>query len=192
MASVPRTPSQFFLDFVPAAFSRGAATNSSSTFSVSFEVSGEGVFSLRLKEGRIEASQGEAPDVLLRIALEPGSFQAIVLPMAERAVATPAAEPELMALRALTLDADRERLLRESRGEMVLRVTDAEAEHRIRMSAGASPTPGSSPECEVSCSLDDLWALQSGKSNPIELLMNGKIRITGDAQLALSLSAALG
>lgn len=188
MARVPRTPSEFFLDFVPRAFS--APPEATSTFAVSFEVTGSGVFSLRLRRGKLEAEPGLASDVLLRVALSPQAFEGIVVPMAERAVSTPAAEPELMAVKALTLDADRERLLRETRGTMVLSAANGTVEHRMSVSAG--DTAGGAPECEVSCSLDDLWALQSGKANPIELLMNGKIRITGDAQLALSLSAVLG
>jgi hypothetical protein len=188
MASVPRTPSDFFLHFVPSAFSAPAAA--SSKFAVSFEVTGAGVFSLRLRVGKLEAEPGLASDVLLRVSLSPEAFEGIVVPMAERAVATPAAEPELMAVKALTLDADRERLLRETRGTMVLSAASGSVEHRVSVSAG--DTAAGAPACEVSCSLEDLWALQSGKANPIELLMNGKIRITGDAQLALSLSAVLG
>ena len=187
MASVPRTPSEFFLDFVPGAFSAPASVTSN--FAVSFEVTGAGVFSLRLRGGKLEAEPGLASDVLLRVSLSPEAFDGIVLPMAERAVSTVAAEPELMAVKALTLDADRERLLRETRGTMVLSASSGTVEHRMSVSAG--DTTGAS-QCEVSCSLDDLWALQSGQANPIELLMNGKIRITGDAQLALSLSAVLG
>lgn len=188
MASVPRTPSEFFIDFVPSAFS--APAGATSTFAVSFEVTGAGVFSLRLRDGKLQVERGLASDVLLRVSLTPPAFEGIVIPMAERAVSTPAAEPELMAVKALTLDADRERLLRQSRGTMVLSAASGDVEHRVSVSAG--DTTGAAPECEVSCSLEDLWALQSGKANPIELLMNGKIRITGDAQLALSLSAVLG
>ncbi len=187
MASVPRIPSEFFLDFVPTAFRSNAGA--SSKFAVSFEVTGAGVFSLRLQAGKLAAEPGLASDVLLRVSITPQAFEGIVIPMAERAVATPAAEPELMAVKALTLDADRERLLRETRGTMVLCATRGAEEHRVSVSAG---DPAGAPQCEVTCSLEDLWALQSGQANPIELLMNGKIRITGDAQLALSLSAVLG
>jgi len=188
MASVPRTPSEFFLEFAPSAFS--PPSGASSSFAVSFEVVGAGVFSLRLRAGRLEAEEGAASDVLLRVSIDPPAFDGIVIPMAERAVSTPAAEPELMALKALTPDADRERLLRESRGTMVLVATSGTTEYRMRVSAG--DVSQAAPECEVACSLEDLWALQSGQANPIELLMNGKIRITGDLQLALSLSAVLG
>lgn len=188
MAAVPRIPSEFFLKFVPSAFSPPSGTSSS--FAVSFEVVGAGVFSLRLCAGKLEAETGVASDVLLRVSLEQPAFEGVVIPMAERALSTPAAEPELMALKALTPDADRERLLRESRGTMVLVATSDATDYRMRVSAG--DVSAGAPECEVTCSLEHLWALQSGKANPIELLMNGKIRITGDLQLALALSAVLG
>jgi putative sterol carrier protein len=112
----------------------------------------------------------------------------VVRPMAERAQAEAGPQAELLALKALTLDADRLRLLKEASGVLRIKATTPEREYALTITVGAA---SGEPGCEIACTLEDLWALQSGKTNPIELLMAGKIRITGDAQLALSLSAAL-
>jgi putative sterol carrier protein len=45
------------------------------------------------------------------------------------------------------------------------------------------------PECEVSCEADAFWGLQTGTTNPLELLMSGKLRISGDAQIPMALSS---
>ena len=48
------------------------------------------------------------------------------------------------------------------------------------------------PDCELECALEDLWAIQSGASNAFELLMAGKLHLTGKIELAMALGAALG
>ena len=45
------------------------------------------------------------------------------------------------------------------------------------------------PECEISCESEAFWGLQTGAQNPIELLMNGKIKIAGEAQIPMALSS---
>jgi len=44
------------------------------------------------------------------------------------------------------------------------------------------------PTCDVSCTLEDFWKLQSGEANAFELLMDGRLRLGGDAQIAMALS----
>jgi putative sterol carrier protein len=41
----------------------------------------------------------------------------------------------------------------------------------------------------VSCEADAFWGLQTGATNPLELLMSGKLRISGDAQIPMALSS---
>jgi putative sterol carrier protein len=51
---------------------------------------------------------------------------------------------------------------------------------------------GAAADCQLDCALDDLFALQGGEKNAFELMMDGKVKITGNAQLAMVLGAALG
>ena len=64
-------------------------------------------------------------------------------------------------------------------------MTIASPSRRRRM---ISWMPTSRPSCDVSCTLEDFWKLQSGEANAFELLMDGRVRFGGDAQIAMALS----
>jgi putative sterol carrier protein len=73
-----------------------------------------------------------------------------------------------------------------------LRLSSDGGEHRVVLSIGATTPKPDAPDCEIECSLADLWSIQSGSVNPFQLLLDGKIRIKGNAELALAVGAALG
>jgi hypothetical protein len=146
---------------------------------------------LRLESGAIKVQSGVAEDALFRVAISPSDFESVVVAGAERLGDDAGLERQLVAVRALTLEDDRARLLREAKGTLAIRLTSPEGERRLTVTLGREPAQGA-PDCELSCTLDDLWALQSGVKNPFELMMDGKVQITGNVQLAMVLGAALG
>jgi putative sterol carrier protein len=94
-------------------------------------------------------------------------------------------------VRALVLDEDRVRMLKEAKGSLAIKLTSAAGEHQLLLTLGKDASSGPA-DCELACALEDLWALQSGAKNPFELLMDGKVKMTGNVQLAMVLGAALG
>jgi putative sterol carrier protein len=96
-----------------------------------------------------------------------------------------------VAVRALVLDDERVRMLREVSGTLELRLGGAAREHRLTITLGPL-VAGAAADCQLDCALDDLFALQGGEKNAFELMMDGKVKITGNAQLAMVLGAALG
>jgi len=192
MSEVPSSPEPFFREYVPAHLARleGALAQYTSPGAVAFEVGAES-YSLRLTEGKLSVERGVASDALLTVRLGEPDFRAVVVAGAARLDDGAGLERQLVAVRALTLDAERARLLRESRGTVLLRLADAGEERRLLVTVGgASEAP--TAECEIACDLEALWAIQSGAANPIQLLLDGKVRITGNAELALGVAAALG
>jgi putative sterol carrier protein len=98
-----------------------------------------------------------------------------------------------VAARVLTVDAERARLLRDAPGSVALKLkASGGGEHRLTLTLGATPPKLDAPDCEIECALEDLWAIQSGTKNPFELLMDGKLRMSGKVELAMALGAALG
>jgi putative sterol carrier protein len=75
---------------------------------------------------------------------------------------------------------------------VLLRLSSDGRDHRVVVSIGGSTPKPDAPDCEIECSLADLWSIQSGSVNPFQLLLDGKIRIKGNAELALAVGAALG
>jgi hypothetical protein len=193
LSDIPRLPAAFFERYVPEHMARlgGAFAGRSSPGAIAFDVTGAGSWSLRLKDGSIDVSSGIATDALFRVALAESSFEPVLVRGAERLGDEAGLERQLVAVRALVLDDDRVRMLRESRGTLAIKLASPEGEHQLLLSLGAD-APVASAECELACALEDLWALQSGAKNPFELLMDGKVKITGNVQLAMVLGAALG
>ena len=98
-------------------------------------------------------------------------------------------EKQMLAFRALTLDSERVAQIRRVVGSVCFAVLDDQVSHRVYVTPGSAEPNLTSPECEISCEAEAFWGLQTGTQNPIELLMSGKIKITGDAQIPMALSS---
>jgi hypothetical protein len=193
MSDIPRSPARFFGEYVPAHFAAlgSALRERVSPGSIAFEV-GDEAWSLRLEAGAVAVEQGVAPDTLLRLTLAASDFEPVIVAGAERLDEKAGLERQLVAGRALALDEERARMLRETGGSVLLRLAGDSSTHRVLVSIGGTTPKADAPDCEIDCSLSDLWAIQSGSANPFQLLLDGKIRIQGNAGLALAVGAALG
>ena len=193
MTAVPTSPAEFFGEYVPAqlALLRVALGQVSSPGAVVFDLGSAGAWSLRLAAGVPSVSLGVDADPLMRITLSEADFAPIIVAGAQK-LAGEGAGRELMAARLLTVDLERARLLREAPGTVALKLKSGELEHRVTMTLGAASPGLAAPDCEIECALEDLWAIQGGSKNPFELLMDGKLRLSGKVELAMALGAALG
>jgi len=160
---------------------------------VVFDLGAAGAWSLRIDAGAPSVKAGIDADPLVRLTMGAADFEPIIVGGAERIAESGAPGQKLVAARVLTVDADRARLLRDAPGSVALKLKAASgAEHRLTLTLGATPPKLDAPDCEIECALEDLWAIQSGTKNPFELLMDGKLRMTGKVELAMALGAALG
>lgn len=195
MSEVPRSPERFFGEYVPGELARlGASLGKlSSVGAVVFDLGAAGAWSLRIANGTPSVQSGVASDPLVRVTLAAADFEPIVVEGAEKIGGNDAAGRELVAARVLTVDADRARMLREAPGSVALKLKSATgAEHRLTITLGTAQPKPEAPDCEVECALEDFWALQGGQKNAFQLLMDGKLKMTGKVELAMALAAALG
>jgi hypothetical protein len=194
MSDIPRSPEPFFRDYVPAQMARlkGTLGERSSVGSVVFELVGGDAWSLGLAGGAVHVTPGVASDALVRITLGAEAFVPVVVGGAERLGEESGIERQLVAARVLTVDADRARMLRESPGSVALKLTSGDVVYRLVITLGSAAPKLENPDCELECALEDLWAIQSGARNAFELLMEGKLHLTGKIELAMALGAALG
>jgi hypothetical protein len=194
-AAVPRSPEGFFGEYVPAQLAQlGASLGQfSSVGAVVFDLGSGGAWSLRIAGGAPSVKSGIDADPLVRLTLSPADFEPIVVAGAEKLALDTAPERALVAARVLTVDADRARLLRDAPGSVALKLkATSGVEHRLILTLGSIAPKLDAPDCEIECALEDLWAIQAGTKNPFELLMDGKLRMTGKVELAMALGAALG
>jgi predicted lipid carrier protein YhbT len=189
--SVPSDPKEFFTRYVPERFAAVVAdfTGKTSAGSLAFDIGEAGAWSFRLENGALAVEPGVAADAILRISVAPADFEPLVVKSAARFAGAPAAlERQLIALRALDLDAERAQLIRGIAGSVAIVVVDQGVPSRIVLTPGSAAPNLDAPDCELSVDLEDFLALQQGRQNPIELLMANRLRISGNAQIALALS----
>jgi SCP-2 sterol transfer family len=189
--SVPEDPNEFFTRYVPERFAAIAKefAGTSSAGSLVFRVRGAGEWSFRLKGGVLGVEGEVSADAILQISVSRQDFELLVLPSVARfEEAPPALDKQLVAFRALSLDAERAQLIRGIVGSVSISISDQGKVSRIVLTPGTAAPNLDKADCDVSVELADFLALQQGTQNPIELLMNNKLRITGNAQIALALS----
>jgi len=189
--SIPSSPESYFTRYIPERFSGMPGFEQvSSLGSVAFAVPEVGMWSFRLRSGQLNYEPGLASDAVVRITIPVPSFEPIVVRGTER-MASLALSPEkqMLAFRALTLDAERVAQIRSVVGSVSFAVLDGKETHRVYVTPGRAEPNLTKPECEISCESEAFWGLQTGAQNPIELLMNGKIKIAGEAQIPMALSS---
>ena len=189
--SIPSSPESFFTQYIPERFSGLPGFEQvSSLGSVAFAVPEIGVWAFRMRVGQLLCELGLPSDPVVRITIPQASFEPIVVRGTER-MAGLALSPEkqMLAFRALTLDSERVAQIRSVVGSVCFAVLDGKVSHRVYVTPGSAEPNLTSPECEISCESEAFWGLQTGTQNPIELLMSGKIKISGDAQIPMALSS---
>ncbi|MEO7038330.1 MAG: SCP2 sterol-binding domain-containing protein [Polyangiaceae bacterium] len=189
--TVPDSPQSFFTQYIPTRFSGLTGFESvSSPGSILFAVPGAGAWAYRLSAGRLVHEPGAVSDAIVRVTIPEASFLPIVVRGTERLAETQLSlERQMLAFKALTLDAERVAMIRAVTGSVAFAVVDGASTYRVYVTPGAGEPNLLAPECEVSCDADAFWGLQTGTRNPIELLMSGKLRIAGDAQIPMALSS---
>jgi putative sterol carrier protein len=191
MSDVPATPEPFFTHYIPARFSglQGFERVSSEGSAV-FAVPEVGVWAFRLRNGQLTCDPGVAGDAVVRITIPLASFEPIVVRGTQRMAGLALApDKQMLAFKALTLDAERIAQIRSVVGSVCFAVLDGANTYRVYVTPGIAEPNLIEPECEIACDDEAFWGLQTGTQNPIELLMSGKLKISGEAQIPMALSS---
>lgn len=188
MSTPPRAPREFFEDYLPGWFGGVAGSETSSPGALVFHV-GADTFALRLEVGKLAVSRGSVNDAILQVSLTEPDFAELIRqgePLFESA-----ATDRLLALRSLSLDAERAKLIRNVDGSVAFEIAEGESVRTLLLSPGVAIAGSEPPACTVRVAAVDFWALSRGDKNPFELLMDGKIRMQGRMDVAMALSSVL-
>src|SRR5689334_9034151 len=79
MTDVPETPKQFFTQYIPDRFQlfKAGLAGKTSNGAMVFRVVGAGEWSLRLKNGELEVTDGMSDDVILQVTVSEPDFKPI-------------------------------------------------------------------------------------------------------------------
>jgi putative sterol carrier protein len=191
MTLVPESPGPFFSDYIPRRFEtvKTALKGKTSVGSMVFRVTGAGEWNLRLEDGELRVGCGMPEDVVLQVSVEERDFKPIFVRGAEQQETVPLrADQQILAFKVLTVDAERVKLVQNVRGNVAFVIRDRDETNTIIVTPGAAKPDFEHPDCRLECSMSDFIDMQTGKRNPLELLMAGRIRIIGNAQLPMALS----
>lgn len=189
MTSVPSSPRDFFEGYLPAWFARVGVTQVSSPGSLVFHVGGES-YALRLEGGKLQVqSRASTADAILQVSLTEADFAELV--RQGGALFEDGATDRVLALRSLSLDAERASLIRNVDGSVAFEIAEADLVRTLLLSPGVAVAGREPPACTVRLAAPDFWALSRGEKNPFELLMDGKIRMQGRMDVAMALSSVL-
>ncbi len=191
MTDVPETPREFFTSFIPSQFETvkqglGAKTSSGSMV---FRVEGVGEWSLRLENGELVVKDGMEEDVIIQVTASQADFKPIFVQsavMQQGEVMRP--EQQVMAFKALTIDNERANLVRGINGTVAFVIDDQGKQLKLAITPGKGTPKLDAPDCRLECKMSDFIDMQTGKQNPMQLAMSGKIRIVGNAQVPMALS----
>jgi len=188
VSAAPSSPREFFEQYLPTWFSSAAGATTSSAGALVFHVGAES-FALRLEVGKLLVERGGAVDAILQVSMSDADFAELV--HQAEALFNSAANDRLLALRSLSLDAERAKLIRNVDGSVAFEITDGELVRSLLLSPGVAVAGSAPPACTVRVAAADFWALSRGDKNPFELLMDGKIRMQGRMDVAMALSSVL-
>ena len=181
-------PGEFFESYLPGWFAASVTSQATSPGSLVFHVGAES-YALRLAAGKLEVAGGAVTDAILQVSFSPADFSELIR-QAEPLFVSGSSD-RLLALRSLSLDAERAKTIRNVDGSVAFEITEGEVVRTLLLSPGAAVAGGSPPACTVRIASSDFWALSRGEKNPFELLMDGKIRMQGRMEVAMALSSVL-
>lgn len=190
MSDVPESPSDFFKSYIPArvAASQNRLAGKTSAGAMTFRVLDAGEWSLRIKEGVLEIEEGMSDDVLLQLSVRGADFGPIFVEAARSHASTPSPEHELFAFKALSTPPERAKLVRAILGTMAFVIQDGDTSRTLAVTPGSQAPKVDAPDCRLECTMIDFQDMQSGKTQPIQLVMGGKMKMVGNAQIAMALS----
>jgi hypothetical protein len=193
MSDVPPDPIAFVEEYLPArARALGEALGGlSSVGSVVFRVVDVGEWSLRLVDGELEVLRGVEDDVLMQVTVTEDDFVVLVVDSIRKLTESGRRGPA-GALGVLSLDPRTARGLRHMPGSVLLSVDDAGTPRRVLLTPGVGRADMSAPDCTIGCTMADYVAMQTRREDPMQLFANGRLRLTGNVQLALALAGLFG
>jgi putative sterol carrier protein len=191
MSDVPESPKEFFTEYVPARFEdmKDQLEGHTSAGSIVFHV-GDEAWHFRLSGGELELGEGMTDDAILQVTVGADDFESIMVEGARMQEGDDAApENEVMAFRAVTIAAEKANLVRNVKGNVAFHINDDGEVRQLTITPGVQERNAETPDCKLELLMSDFIEMQTGKANPMQLTMSGKMKIVGNPQIPMALSA---
>jgi hypothetical protein len=198
---VPDSPQALFEDFLPRCLDEWPSPRLNVSAPLVVRVVGAGQWSLSLSEGKLIAVSGPSSGAVLQLSLGVADFGALVVEPLSRLLASiqdaesrtlprSGALGSSLGLVAKVAGWDEETisLVRQQSGSVLLKATDGTRVRCLALTPGDQPYSLEVGTCTVSCSMADLLDIQEGRTGALDVFYAGRVKIAGDAQIALALA----
>ena len=180
------TREHFFVQWLPSRFEEFAQASpglKNTECSILVQVDEE-TYWLEVAQGKLSCTAGGREGAsTFRLHTTALTFERLIAPAAESATQS---DPML---RLMQLDAEALSLVGNVPGCLKLSVKAPETNYSMVLGPGTQAADNIG--CSVECSLEDMLSIQKGEAQPIELLMNGRLTLDGDLQIAMALGGLL-
>ena len=150
-------------------------------------VIGAGAWSLAPSDTGLHVALGLSGDRALTASLAVADFEKLVL----QNITNSEPPSSLLGERLLRWDSETVALIKAMPGSILVRIADQGDHLMVLLTPGSRAIDLPHAECTLDCEWNDLTSVRQGLQQPMELFLAGKLRIQGDAQLALALAGVL-
>jgi hypothetical protein len=178
---------EFVERYLPEQYARTLASfaTMSSPAAFGLEVAGHGSWSLIAASDGLTVQPSLVDDRVLTASLSGEDFERLIM----HDLPAPTSAP--IGQRVLRWDTETLGLVKAMPGSVLVSIADSPSTRKVLLTPGARAIDLASAACTIECELKDLLDVRAGIQQPMELFLAGKIRLLGDAQLALALAGIL-
>lgn len=190
-------PAVFFEQFLPEQFARLAGLPPSPPPSLAravvvARVVDRGEWCLSMDGAQLKVQSGGSDACALQISMSSASFVPLVGELRLGAAdmqRNSSVAPRGVWTRLARWNEETAELIRNVPGSVLVRVEDENLTHAVAITPGSQPFSLTNASCTIDCRLQDVRAMQRGETNPLALLSDGNLRLSGEAQVAMGLAS---
>lgn len=185
-SSIPRSPREFFTEVVPKVFADVVEDLVESPGWLAFEVLDSGEWSFNVSDSTLHVFDGIHEETLIRVTIDISDWEHL----SGRLINTDTHDMAGFAERAARMFASPQAtaVLSSTTGTAKFVMTSDSGDHWMAITFGGVEPSIDEPRVGLTMPDDVGELLLSGKANPQELFMSGKMRVTGDMMLLLQLA----
>ncbi|MCC7076654.1 MAG: SCP2 sterol-binding domain-containing protein [Acidimicrobiia bacterium] len=181
---IPDSAHEYFTQVIPAQFKETIAGHEDGPGSICFDLVGEGQWSLTVKGGEIDVTDGRHDDTIVEITFDGSNWKEAVKRMQEGG-AGPMSGDGLGNMLGNPAVAS---TLKAAQGTLKLVTTTDSGDEWVAITFGGAEANLDQPRATLTMSREVAEKMSKGEANPQELFMSGQIQIAGDMMMLMQLA----
>lgn len=180
------SPGEYFKTELPQQFASIAEGVDEGPGRICFEITGEGLWSMGIKDSAIEVTDGRHEDTLVQVTLDGSNWEKAVERLEDGGMGPVGADT----LATMIKNPAAVSTLKAAQGTLKV-VTTGDDDEWVAVTFGGAEPNVETPRATLSMTREVAEQMGRGEANPQELFMSGKIQIIGDMMMIMQLAPVL-